>query len=91
MSALASAGTIGLHMVSGPIVGFLIGYALDSFLNIHPWGKIVFLVIGILAGFLNVYIDTTLLLKKMAKEDKTPSTQKSPKASTKTTQVGPKP
>lgn len=77
MSALANAGVIGLHMVSGPLVGFGIGYALDAWLNIHPWGKIVFLVIGILAGFLNVYRDTTLLLQKMAKHDKQPQTEKS--------------
>ena len=70
LSALGNAGVIGLHMVTGPIVGFVIGYGLDYWLNIHPWGKISFLVIGIGAGFLNVYRDTTLLLEKMAKQDK---------------------
>ena len=28
MDVLATAGTIGLHMVSGPMVGFAIGYGL---------------------------------------------------------------
>ena len=65
MSALANAGIIGLHMVSGPLVGFGMGYGLDALLGTHPWGKIIFLVIGILAGFLNVYRDTKILLQKM--------------------------
>ncbi len=67
MSALASAGVIGLHMVSGPLVGFGIGYGLDWFFGCHPWGKIIFLIIGIGAGFLNVYRDTKILLERMAR------------------------
>ena len=66
MSALASAGVIGLHMVSGPLVGFGLGYALDWFFGCHPWGKIIFLIVGIGAGFLNVYRDTKILLARMA-------------------------
>lgn len=68
MSALSSVGVIGLHMVSGPLVGFGIGYALDTYLGFHPWGKLIFLVIGIGAGFLNVYRDTQLLLKRISKK-----------------------
>ncbi len=67
LEVFASAGTIGLHMVSGPIVGFGIGYGLDFWLDTGPWMKLVFLVVGILAGFLNVYRDTQMLLKKMNK------------------------
>ncbi|WP_165176315.1 AtpZ/AtpI family protein [Desulfovibrio sp. ZJ369] len=69
MEALATTGVIGLHLVSGPLVGFAIGYGLDYWLGTGPWGKLIFLVIGIAAGFLNVYRDTRHLLKKMAAED----------------------
>lgn len=69
MEALATTGVIGLHLVSGPLVGFAIGYGLDYWLGITPWGKLIFLFIGIVAGFLNVYRDTRHLLKKMAAED----------------------
>jgi len=69
MSALASAGVIGLHMVSGPMVGFVIGYGLDHFVGTHPWGKIIFLLIGIGAGFLNVYRDTQILLLKLRQRE----------------------
>ncbi len=70
MAALSSVGVIGLHMVSGPLVGFAIGYGLDAYFGIHPWGKLVFLVIGIGAGFLNVYRDTQLLLRRIERRAK---------------------
>lgn len=54
MESLATTGTIGMHMVSGPLVGFAIGYGLDAWLETGPWLKLVFLVIGIIAGFMNV-------------------------------------
>lgn len=69
MEALATTGVIGLHLVSGPLVGFAIGYGLDYWLGISPWCKLLFLFIGIAAGFLNVYRDTRHLLRKMAAED----------------------
>lgn len=66
---MATAGTIGLHMVSGPLVGFAIGYGLDYWLDTSPWLKLVFLLVGIGAGFLNVYEDSKRLLRKMQAED----------------------
>ncbi len=69
MDTLATAGTIGLHMVSGPIVGFAIGYGLDTWLDTSPWFKLVFFFVGIGAGFLNVYEDSKRLLRKMQAED----------------------
>lgn len=69
MEALATTGVIGLHLVSGPLVGFAIGYGLDYWLGTSPWGKLIFLFIGIAAGFLNVYRDTRHLLHKMAAQD----------------------
>ena len=72
MEALATTGVIGLHLVSGPLVGFAIGYGLDYWLDTSPWCKLFFLLLGIAAGFLNVYRDTQHLLKKMAAEDGPP-------------------
>ena len=69
MQALATTGTIGLHLVSGPLVGFGMGYGIDWLLGTHPWGKLVMLFVGIGAGFLNVYRDTQILLNKMNKQD----------------------
>lgn len=66
---MGSVGVIGLHMVSGPLVGFGIGYGLDYWLDSGPWGKLIFLIIGVGAGFLNVYRDSRRLLARMARDD----------------------
>ena len=66
---MGSVGVIGLHMVSGPLVGFGIVYGLDYWLDSGPWGKLVFLIIGIGAGFLNVYRDSRQLLRRMARDE----------------------
>ncbi len=68
MEVFATAGTIGMHMVSGPIVGFGIGYVLDKWLGTDPWMKLIFFLVGIGAGFLNVHRDSQHLLRKMQKE-----------------------
>ena len=69
METMATTGIIGLHLVSGPLVGFGIGYGLDFWFETHPWCKMIFLFVGIAAGFLNVYHDTQHLLRKMAGQD----------------------
>jgi ATP synthase protein I len=40
--------------VAGVLVGALIGWLLDRWLGISPWGMIVFLLLGFAAGVLNV-------------------------------------
>ena len=54
---LAGAGTMGLHLVSGPAVGFGIGYFLDDWLGTDPWMKVVFFIFGVISGFRLVYED----------------------------------
>ena len=68
LEGLASVGVIGMHMVSGPLVGLAIGYFLDRWLETGPWLKLIFLVIGIGAGFLNVYMDTKILVKRLDRQ-----------------------
>jgi len=54
----ASAFAVGFRMsselVAGVVVGALIGWLLDRWLGISPWGLIVFLLLGFAAGILNV-------------------------------------
>lgn len=69
MKALARGGVIGMHMVSGPLVGASIGYGLDAWLLTGPWCKLIFLLIGIFAGFLNVWRDTKALISKLEKTE----------------------
>lgn len=72
MRAMATSGIIGLHLVSGPLVGFCLGYAVDFFLPVSPWGKLCGLFVGIGAGFLNVFRDTQCLVRKLDNEVKKP-------------------
>jgi len=65
MRSMATYGVMGLHLVSGPAVGFAIGYGLDVWLETTPWCGLIFLLIGIAAGFLNVWRDTQELLRKL--------------------------
>ena len=65
---LASAGTMGLHLVSGPAVGFGIGYLLDDWLGTDPWMKSVFFLLGVISGFKLVYEDA----RKLARETEQP-------------------
>jgi ATP synthase protein I len=68
-NGLGRASVIGLHLVSGMIVGGVIGYYLDKWLDTSPWLKLIFFLLGIAAGFRNVYLDTRILLKEQDAAD----------------------
>lgn len=42
------------ELVAGVLVGAAIGWSLDHWLGIAPWGMIVFLLVGFVAGVVNV-------------------------------------
>jgi ATP synthase protein I len=50
-------GSVGLHLVSGIIVGLAIGYFLDKTFNTNYTFTIIFFFLGILTGFYNMYKD----------------------------------
>jgi ATP synthase protein I len=54
MSAFARGFRLSTELVAGVVVGALIGWLLDRWLGISPWGLIVFLLFGFAAGILNV-------------------------------------
>ncbi len=49
------AGTIGLQLVSATFIGLAMGYFLDKWLGTSPWLLMLFLLLGIVAGFRDVY------------------------------------
>ena len=53
-SALARGFRLSTELVGGVAVGAFIGWALDRWLGISPWGMIVFLLLGFAAGVVNV-------------------------------------
>jgi ATP synthase protein I len=53
-SAYARGFRMSTELVAGVVVGALIGWLLDRWLGLSPWGLIVFLLLGFAAGVLNV-------------------------------------
>lgn len=53
-SAFARGFRLSTELVVGVLVGAFIGWLLDRLLGISPWGLIVFLLLGFVAGILNV-------------------------------------
>jgi ATP synthase protein I len=47
--------TVGITLVAATVIGFYAGYALDRFFGTSPWLMLVFLVLGIAAGFKNLF------------------------------------
>src|SRR5690348_2129923 len=53
-SGFARGFRLSSELVAGVAVGALIGWLIDRWLGISPWGLIVFLLLGFAAGILNV-------------------------------------
>ncbi|HEU4660131.1 MAG TPA: AtpZ/AtpI family protein [Pseudolabrys sp.] len=53
-SAFARGFRLSTELVAGVLVGAFIGWLLDRWLGISPWGLIVFVLLGFAAGVLNV-------------------------------------
>jgi len=54
MSAFARGMRLSAELVGGVVVGFILGWLSDRWLGTSPWGLIVFLLLGFVAGVLNV-------------------------------------
>lgn len=54
LSGIGQALRVGSELVAGVVVGFVIGYTIDQVFGSKPWGMIVFLLLGFVAGTLNV-------------------------------------
>jgi len=52
---LAKLSIIGIEMVVSTFIGLAIGIYLDNKFETAPWLTIVFLIIGIIAGFRNIF------------------------------------
>ncbi len=65
MAVILDASVVGLHMVSHLLVSGGIGYLLDRWLDTKPILFMVFMVLGIAAGFVSVYRDVKRILRKL--------------------------
>jgi ATP synthase protein I len=53
-SALARGLRLSSELVGGVVVGAVIGYVVDWVPGVRPWGFIVFVLLGFVAGMLNL-------------------------------------
>lgn len=54
---LAKISIIGIEMVVSTFVGLAIGLYLDGLFETKPWLTILFLIVGIVAGFKNIFLE----------------------------------
>jgi ATP synthase protein I len=54
MSGFARGMRLSAELVGGVAIGFVFGWLFDRWLKTSPWGLIVFLLLGFVAGVLNV-------------------------------------
>jgi ATP synthase protein I len=63
------AWTVGLNLVLSTFVGLAIGILLDKLFDTSPWLTIIFLILGIIAGFRELFRMSKKLSVKNDKED----------------------
>ena len=61
-SGYAKGFRLSSELVAGVVVGAGIGWLIDRWLGVSPWGLIVFLLLGFAAGVLNVMRSAGLLV-----------------------------
>ena len=60
--------SVGISMVVATFIGLAMGYYLDKWLDTSPWLTLIFLVLGIISGFRNIFILTNRELKRQQRE-----------------------
>lgn len=59
---LGALSTVGITLVFATVIGYFIGHYLDGRFGTTPWLTLVFLLLGIVAGFKNLYDQTRRLM-----------------------------
>ena len=65
---MAMASSMGISMVLATVIGLVLGLWLDRLFGTGPWLTLIFLVVGIVAGFRNLYV----IGKRATKNDDKP-------------------
>ena len=67
-SYLGMAFKISTEFVAAVVVGSTIGFILDSWFDTKPWLIIIFFIIGVIAGILNVIRSANIMQKNNKKK-----------------------
>ena len=62
--------TVGIAMVAATVIGLYTGRWLDGYFGTSPWLTAVFLLLGIIAGFRNLYQSARSAQQRMDEEEK---------------------
>lgn len=68
-TTVADVGTMGMHMVACTFIGMGMGYYLDKWLGTKPWMLVIFLILGIVAGFRNLIQEAMRMQKRAEQKD----------------------
>lgn len=68
MQLFGNVATIGMQLVAATFIGLAMGYFLDEWLDTGPWLLIIFLLLGIIAGFRDVYREAMRLQRQSEKQ-----------------------
>jgi ATP synthase protein I len=69
-SGMARGLRMSTELVAGVVVGGAFGWAIDRLLGISPWAFIVFLLLGFVAGILNVMRSAGMIAERKWHEKK---------------------
>ncbi|WP_068318457.1 AtpZ/AtpI family protein [Polycladidibacter hongkongensis] len=70
MTGLSQGWKMSSEFIAGVLVGGVIGWTFDSWLDTKPWGLIVFLLLGFAAGVLNVLREAGKMAQPVHRQDK---------------------
>jgi ATP synthase protein I len=62
---MGHASTLGIASVLATAIGLALGYWLDKVFDTSPWLTLIFLILGIIAGFRNFYHFMTKRAKEL--------------------------
>ncbi len=54
LKKLYSVSTAGIYMVVATMIGYAMGHYLDKWFHTYPWMTLIFLILGVAAGFKNL-------------------------------------
>lgn len=66
---LSFLSSVGISMVAATFIGLAIGYYLDRWLGTSPWLTLIFLLVGIVSGFRNIFILTARELRRQQQNE----------------------
>ena len=76
---LGTASTMGLALALAIFIGYGAGWYLDKYFGTKPYLTMIFLILGIIAGFKNIYVIGKRVLQMSEEESKKGSEKKDEK------------